>query len=228
MTKVKSKRANVNGFNSIDKPFIYLITDGKTSGANFAGGKAKILNLIKTAVSAKISLIQIREKQLSAKLVYDIASEAARLTRNAETKLLVNDRADIALAAGADGVHLTAQSLSAEIVRREFPKNFIIGASAHTIEEAENAKRQTADFVTFSQIFATPNKGASQGIGKLREVCEKLKPFPVVALGGINETNFAEVLKAGASGFAAIRFLNSAKNLKNISAKLIADNDQSE
>jgi len=198
-------------FDLIGKPLIYLITGGETTAENFAEKKAQILNLVRVAVQGKISLIQIREKQISARLIFEIASEAARLTQNTETKLLINDRADIALAANADGVHLTARSLFADVIKENFPENFIVGASAHTIEAVENAKRQGADFATFSPIFLSPGKGEPQGIEKLREVCERLQPFPVVALGGIDETNFTQVLAAGASGFAAIRFLNDKK-----------------
>ncbi len=187
---------------------------------NFSRQKLQTLELIKVAEQNDISLIQIREKKLPARLVFEFASEAAEITRNTGTKLLVNDRADIALAANADGVHLTARSLSAKIVRRAFPKNFIVGVSTHTIEEAENAKKQRANFITFSPIFSTPNKGETQAVGKLCEVCEKLKPFPVIALGGIDASNFSEVLDAGASGFDAIRFLNDAENIRKLSAVL--------
>ncbi len=201
-----------------DFPLIYLITAGKMTPENFAGQKLQTLELIKTAVENNISLIQIREKKISARLVFEFASEAAKITRKTDTKLLVNDRADIALAARADGVHLTRRSLSAAVIRRAFPENFIVGVSTHTIEEAENAIEQSADFVTFSPIFSTPDKGAPQGVENLRRVCERLKPFPVIALGGIGAGNFSEVLEAGASGFAAIRFLNDAENLKNQAA----------
>lgn len=200
-----------------EKPLIYLITDGTATAENFAQKKGRILKLIATAVQTKISLIQVREKRLTARLVYELASEAARLTRGTATKLLVNDRADIALAADADGVHLTACSLSAEIIKRHFPKNFIVGVSAHTLEKAETAKRHGADFVTFSPIFFSPGKGEPQGVEKLRAVCERLNPFPVIALGGVDATNFADVLESGASGFAAIRFLNNEENLKSLS-----------
>ncbi len=99
-------------------------------------------------------------------------------------------------------------------MRRSFPDNFIIGVSTHTLEEAENARQNGADFVTFSTIFSSPNKGEAQGIEKLSEICEKLKPFPVIALGGIDETNYKSVLENGARGFAAIRFLNNPENFK--------------
>ena len=194
------------------QPLIYLITDGEMTAQNFAEKSAETLNLITKAIEAKISLIQIREKQLSAKLVFELALQAAKITKNSDTKLLINDRADIALAANADGVHLTANSLSAEIIRANFPKDFIIGVSAHTLEKANEAKENGADFATFSPIFYSPNKGKPVGLDALREVCAKLKPFPIIALGGIDETNYREVLQI-ANGFAAIRFLKDVENL---------------
>ncbi len=197
-----------------NKPLIYLITDGTATAANFAENKTKILELITAAVRTKISLIQIREKQLPARLLYELVAGAENITGKTSTKLLVNDRADIALAGGADGVHLASRSVSADIIRQSFPKNFIIGVSAHTIEKAEAARRQGANFVTFSPIFSSPGKGKPQGVEKLREVCEQLKPFPVIALGGIDETNSAKVLEVGARGYAAIRFLNDKENLR--------------
>jgi thiamine-phosphate pyrophosphorylase len=203
-----------------DKSLIYLITGGEATAANFPEQKTQILELINTAVQTKISLIQIREKQLPARLIYELTSEAARRTRDTQTKLLVNDRADIALAAGADGVHLTSRSLSATVIRRTLPKNFIVGVSAHTIKEAENARSQQADFVTLSPVFRSPGKGEPLGIELLQHACEALKPFPVIALGGVVESNYRSVLEAGASGFAAIRFLNNEKNLINLAANL--------
>lgn len=201
-------------------PIIYPITDGTTTAENFAEKKARILELVATAVQTQTPLVQIREKQLSAGLLFDLVSEAAALTRNKQTKLLVNDRADIALAANADGVHLTAKSISAAVIRKNFPASFIVGVSAHSLEAVEKARREAADFAAFSPIFFSPDKGEPRGIETLRAVCETVRPFPVIALGGIDETNYAEVLRAGASGFAAIRFLNDAETLKQLAADL--------
>ena len=199
---------------------LYLITEGKTSDRNFHEKRIQILDLIKTAVDAGISLIQIREKQLSARNVFDLASEAAKLAKNSDTKILVNDRADIALAANADGVHLTANSLSASIIRAAFPKDFMIGVSTHSVEKTVEAKRGGADFVLFGPIFQTPGKGAPKSLDALRDVCEKVKPFPVIAIGGIDKTNYREAL-AVAGGFAAIRFLNDAGNLQKLKGTLL-------
>ncbi|MCA1625199.1 MAG: thiamine phosphate synthase [Acidobacteria bacterium] len=199
-----------------DKFLIYLITEGETTPQNFPEKSEQILNLVRIAAENKISLIQIREKQLPARLVFKLVSKAVKITQNTKTKILVNDRADVAHAANANGVHLTSASLSARTIRQNFPREFIIGVSTHTIEKAETAKREGADFITFSPIFTTPGKSPPKGLDALREVCEKLKSFPVVALGGINETNFKSVLDAGANGFAAIRFLNDSENLPKI------------
>ena len=202
------------------EPLIYLITGGETTVRNFAEKKIEILDLVKTAVQKKISLIQIREKQLPARNLFEIASEASKITRGSRTKLLINDRADIALAANADGVHLTSKSLSAAVIRRFSDENFIIGVSAHTFEEAALARAQKADFVTFSPIFKSPGKGKPQGLQALREVCEKLKPFPVIALGGIDETNDKSALENGAAGFAAIRYLNNQLKISSIASRI--------
>ncbi|HEX8399619.1 MAG TPA: thiamine phosphate synthase [Pyrinomonadaceae bacterium] len=200
-------------------PLIYLITTGAASDNNFSEASRRILNLIKAAVEAEIPLVQIREKQLSARRIFELAGKASQITRNTATKLLINDRADIALAAEADGVHLTAGSLSAKIIRQNFPENFIIGVSAHTLEDVLRAKNEAADFATFSPIFSTPNKGEPQGLAKLREVCAAAKPFPIVALGGIDETNFESALKVGAQGVAAIRLFNDVERLFRFAGK---------
>ena len=199
-------------------PIVYLITSGDATAQNFAENKNSILELVKIAVETKVPLVQIREKKVPGRLVFELVSEAVKITKTSKTKLLVNDRADIALVAGADGVHLASTSISCAIIRREFPDNFIIGVSAHNFEEASEAKLQKADFITFSPIFHTPEKGEPEGLDKLSKVCKKLDPFPVIALGGIDEKNYASVLENGAQGFAAIRFLNSAENLRNLAA----------
>jgi thiamine-phosphate diphosphorylase len=165
----------VKTFDLLPRPLIYLITKGEMTAANYSAKKKETLETIKIAVENKISLIQIREKQLSARLVFELVQAAAQITKNSFTKLLVNDRADIALAARADGVHLTEKSLRAEVVRHVFPKDFIIGVSAHTLETALEAKKQKADFVVYSPIFQAPQKSAPQGLKKLRRSLRKSK-----------------------------------------------------
>jgi thiamine-phosphate pyrophosphorylase len=205
------------------KPLIYLITKGDLTPENFTEKKLVTLKIIKSTAENNISVVQIREKKIPARLVFELTSEALKITQNSKTKILVNDRADIAFAAKADGVHLTSSSIPTAIVRQNFPKDFIIGVSTHSLETALKAKNEGADFATFSPIFRTVSKakyGEPQGLEKLKEVCESLKPFPIIALGGIDETNYESVLKNDASGFAAIRFLNEENNLRKLSADL--------
>jgi thiamine-phosphate pyrophosphorylase len=194
---------------NLPRPIIYAISSGVTTAnttpddPEFAG----ILRWVEAAVAAQVSLVQIREKSMTARVLYELAERAAALTRNTATKLLINDRFDIARAAGADGVHLTERSLPAVIVRETCGDEFLIGVSTHSLEAALEAHVQGADFVVFGPVFDTASKralGSPQGLEKLREVSEALAGFPVLAIGGINAENASECFQAGASGIAAI------------------------
>jgi thiamine-phosphate pyrophosphorylase len=189
-------------------PAACLITTGESTAENFTDTKKEILETIRLAAEAGISLIQIREKQLPARLVWELARDAAAMTSRTGAKLLINDRADIAVAAGADGVHLPSNSIPVEIVRRYFPVDLIIGVSAHSLDEVLAARAEGADFAAFAPVFSTPGKGVAQGLNELERVRDAVGEFPILALGGIDETNFESVLTAGAAGFAAIRALN--------------------
>lgn len=166
---------------------------------------ANVLRFVAAAAAAGISLVQIREKALTARVLYELASRSANVTRGTATRLLVNDRFDVARAAGADGVHLTSRSLPATVVREICGKDFLIGVSTHSLDEARAAS--AADFVVFGPVFETGSK-QPQGLEKLREVTSALKGFPVVAIGGITHDNVAQCYDAGASGVAAIRLFN--------------------
>ena len=198
------------------KPIIYLITKGDATPVNIDDASRQILDIVRVAVEEDIPLIQIREKQLTAKFLFELAVKVVEITKGSPTRVLVNDRADIAAAAGADGVHLTSRSLSAEVIRKTFGSAFIIGVSTHNIDEAETAVAGGADFIVFGPVFETPGKAEATGLSKLSNVCDKLKPFPVIALGGVDRDNDRSVLDAGASGFAAIRSLNDPENLRAI------------
>lgn len=202
------------------EPIIYLITKGEATDSNFADSRREILDIVRVAVDEEISLIQIREKRLSARLLFEMTTAVGEITRGSATRLLVNDRADIAFAANADGVHLTANSLPAAVIRKNFPKEFIIGVSTHTLGTAVNAANDGADFAVFGSVFETPGKGEPQGLDELHRVCNYLPNFPVIAVGGIDGTNIPSVLEAGAAGFAAIRYLNDSENLRKIAGKL--------
>jgi thiamine-phosphate pyrophosphorylase len=196
----------------LPRPIIYPITNGKTSVES-------ILQLVAAAVAAQVPLFQIREKMLSARVLYELTTRAIEITRGSDTRLLVNDRADIARAAGADGVHLTTQSLPAAVMRRICGPEFLIGVSTHSLEEARAAQNGGADFVVFGPVFETESKrefGEPQGLNRLAQVASELRDFPVVAIGGITLDNVEACFNAGASGVAAIRMLNDAERMLSI------------
>jgi thiamine-phosphate pyrophosphorylase len=197
----------------LPQPIIYAITSGASTVKTTPDDPEfhDILRWVKAVATAEISLVQIREKSLSARVLYSLAERAAEITRGTATRLMINDRFDIARAAGADGVQLTERSLPASIVRQTCGEDFLIGVSTHSLETALNARAEGADFVVFGPVFETESKrafGPPQGLEKLREVTRALQGFPVVAIGGINLENFLECFRAGASGMAAIRFFN--------------------
>ncbi|HJT28826.1 MAG TPA: thiamine phosphate synthase [Pyrinomonadaceae bacterium] len=203
---------------SLAVPIIYPITSGKTSPQTTPDDPqfSEILRLVRAVVDADVPLFQIREKSLPARVLYELVARAAEIAYGSRTRLLVNDRSDIARVAGADGVHLTTQSLPVEVVRSLFGAEFLIGVSTHSLDEARAARAGGADFVVFGPVFETESKrafGEPQGLGKLAEVTRELGEFPVVAIGGITLDNVDECFQAGARGIAAIRLLNDTENL---------------
>jgi thiamine-phosphate pyrophosphorylase len=149
-------------------------------------------------------MIQVREKDLSASELFDLVCKVRDLAAGSKTRVLVNDRLDIALAAGVDGVHLPANGLPAERVR---PFVKLLGVSTHTVEESLSAQKAGADFIVFGPIFDSPGKSAV-GLEPLKKVAASVK-IPVLAIGGINAANADEVLNAGAAGIAGIRLFQS-------------------
>lgn len=199
---------------AIDKTLSYLISKGIATEDNFEAARHDILEILGVAVEEEVSMVQIREKKLSARSLFDLAAAAAAITRESSTKLLINDRSDIAAAAGAAGVHLTASSLPADVIRDKFGRKFLIGVSTHTVDAVANAAAMGANFAVFGPVFSTPGKGDGVGAEGLSEACNAAGPFPVLALGGVDAENVDIALRAGASGFAAIRSLNDPDALR--------------
>jgi len=168
--------------------------------------------------------VQIREKDLSASALLKLAREAVSAGVAAGTAgVLVNDRLDVAIAAGARGVHLGGSSFAAGEVTRwrgvgRAPADFLVGVSCHSVEDVRVAEKDGASYVFFGPVFDTPSKrsfGLPQGLQRLREACRAVK-IPVVAIGGVNEKNAAECMKAGAAGIAAIRMFQDALNVESL------------
>ncbi len=180
---------------------LYLITDRKL----FAG-TADFFAAIDDAMQGGVRAIQLREKDLPVREMLQMSYEMRELTMRHGAKLFVNDRVDVAMVAGADGVHLGAAGLPPRAAREAAGEKLLIGVSAHSIEEAKTAEREGADFITMGPIYETPSKagyGAPLGKDILAEVKKKVA-VPVFAIGGIKKGRVGEVLKAGADGIALI------------------------
>lgn len=183
---------------------------------------------IRCAAAAGADWIQIRERDLEARSLVELARFAAAETRATSAHVFVNDRLDVALAAAAAGVHLGEKSLPLETVvewrRSAGRSDFLIGVSCHSLESARAAGRGGANFIFFGPVFATPSKmayGPPQGIERLREVCASLE-IPVLAIGGVNLENARACIAAGAAGVAAIRLFQEAADSAELAAQLKA------
>jgi len=206
-------------------PLIYLITSGQTSSHTTPDSEefSSLLRLAHAAVDARVDLLQIREKSLSTRVLYALAASVTRITRGSDTKLLINDRSDVAASAGADGVHLTTNSLLPAVVRNAFGDDFVIGVSTHSAAQALAARDGGADFVVFGPVFDTLSKqqyGEPLGLNRLEDVTAALAPFPVLALGGVTLERVANCLDAGAAGVAGISMLSDPAQLERIADQI--------
>jgi thiamine-phosphate pyrophosphorylase len=165
-----------------------------------------LIEAIARNLAAGIDWIQIREKDLSARDLFDLVQRARALPNPAATKILVNTRVDVALAAGAAGVHLPGGSPPPRHWRAITPSDFLIGVSCHTLDEARAAEQEGADYIFFGPVFAPRSKSADlppRGLDRLAEAAHAVR-IPLLALGGITKENASQCTSAGAAGIAAI------------------------
>jgi thiamine-phosphate pyrophosphorylase len=209
-------------------PIICYVSDRKSLAEGDRG--RGVLGRIRAATAAGVDWVQIREKDLSGRELLELARQAVA-SREA-TQVIVNDRVDVALAAGAAGVHLGRESLGApEVVRwcrgggGNARADFLVGVSCHSFEEAREAESAGASYIFFGPIFDTPSKrgmGEPQRLARLGEVCRRVA-IPVLAIGGVSEENAEDCIRAGAAGIAAIRMFQDASDVaatKEVVARL--------
>ncbi len=170
-------------------------------------------------------MIQLREKYGSPKDFYESAKEAIKIARPSSVRIIINDRVDIALAAGAGGVHLGQDDLPPARAREILGENAIIGFSTHNPEQAARAVKLPIDYLAIGPVFATATKENAEeplGIEGVKRVREVIGNFPMVAIGGITFENFREIISAGANSVAIINNLlfdpaSITKNMKKFS-----------
>lgn len=197
---------------------LYLITDRRQA----RGGD--LLAAVERALEGGVRAVQLREKDLSGRELHALAVAMRRLASRYGAKLLINDRVDIALSCGADGVHLGVASIPPAEARRLLGPDAWIGCSTHDETQLAAAADGGADFATFGPVFATPSKaafGPPVGVPALRRAC-RVSRVPVFALGGVGPGNVADVVSAGAAGAGVISAILGAEDPCPAAANLLA------
>ena len=192
---------------------LYYITDRRQFPGDRLGQERRLLAKITECAAAEVDLVQLREKDLSARALEELALKVMAALAGSRTRLLINTRTDVVLACGAHGVHLPANDLAASEVRAIFARagvsEPVIGVSAHLAAEVASAEAHGADFAVFAPVFEKGGTASREGLEELRRICHRTEaaqpPMPVLALGGITVDNAQLCVAAGAAGIAAIR-----------------------
>ena len=195
---------------------LYVVTDEVLSH-----GKTHA-EIAEAAVAGGARIIQLRDKTASSAKLFADAVEIAGICKN-KAVFIVNDRADVALAAGADGVHLGQSDLPAARVRGLCGDDFIIGVSVGSLAEAENAVSAGADYLAVSPVYATRSKkdaGDGHGLSLVREIKQAYPDVPLVGIGGLSAKNAAEAVAAGLDSVAVISAVVSAPDIKKAAEEL--------
>ncbi|MCG6878909.1 MAG: thiamine phosphate synthase [Deltaproteobacteria bacterium] len=180
------------------------------------------IELTKQAISGGADTIQFRQKSGATKELIEIATEMKRVCSEMGATFIVNDRIDVAIAARADGIHLGQDDFPIGLARKLLGNDAIIGGSAGTPEEIETCVQEGVDYVGFGPIYATGSKddaGPATGIDFLKQIVQTT-PVPMIAIGGIDQTNAAQVMAAGAHGIAVISCVCCRDNPANATKEL--------
>ena len=177
---------------------------------------------IEEAIQGGATMIQLREKHLTKIALIDKARQVNAVCKRYDVPLIINDFVDIALEVGADGVHVGIDDESVANIRKRTGKDFIIGATAKTVEQAKLAEKSGADYIGVGAVFPSSTKQNAIRITKeqLKEICESVN-IPAVAIGGINLDNIAELINTGVSGVAVVSAIFDAKDIKKATQNLV-------
>ena len=194
---------------------VYLVTDRRNKTDE------EFLNIIEEAIKGGTTIVQLREKTASTKEFYDLALKVKEITSRYGVPLLINDRIDIALAVGSDGVHIGQDDMPADIAREIIGEDKILGVSASTVEEAKKAEIDSADYIGSGAVFPTSTKDDADSVSKeeLKEIVDSID-IPVVAIGGITVENAHTLKGSGIAGFSVVSAIMSAEDPKEASEKL--------
>ncbi|SES00391.1 thiamine phosphate synthase [Psychrobacillus sp. OK032] len=181
-----------------------------------------LLKVVSQAIQGGVTIVQLREKNSSGKKFYEKAKALKKLLDSYDIPLIINDRIDIAIAINAAGVHIGQTDLPLEIVKRMVPKQFIIGVSAGTLEEAKNAERDGATYIGVGSVFPTGTKGDAKLLphGVLEEITKAVS-IPVVAIGGIALANVDTLQHTGIAGVAVVSAIMKANKPTLVAEKFL-------
>ena len=185
---------------------LYVVSDRQQTAGR------PLQEVIAAAARGGLGAVQLREKDLSGRDLYDLGVSLQETLDPHQVPLLINDRIDVALALDAAGVHLAGHSLPTRSARRVLGPDKLLGVSTHSLDAARQAAQEGADFVVFGPVFPTPSKlayGPPQGLPRLAEVVRDV-PVPVIGIGGITPANVPQVMQTGAHGVAMIRAVLAA------------------
>jgi thiamine-phosphate diphosphorylase len=206
-------------------PVLALVTDGArlAPGRGASDRTACLLVQIRFAVAAGIDLVQLREPDLEAGVLFDLTRTSVAASAGSRTRILVNDRLDVALAAGAGGVHLRADSIPPRAARALAPRGFLVGRSVHAVEEARAVAGET-DYLIAGTVCPTPSKPGAPllGLDGLAAIV-KAADVPVLAIGGVTLDRMAAIAATGAAGGAAIGLFGTAPAEAPCGAAPLAD-----
>jgi len=197
---------------------LYLVTSQPLSKGR------STLSIVRAALAGGVRLIQLREKELQLPDLLRLAAEVRRLADSAGALLIINDRIDVALAVGADGVHLGQDDLPVSVARRIAP-DLIIGASTHSIEEARAAEAAGASYVNIGPIFPTSTKEWNRGflgLEGIRTIAPAVS-VPFTVMGGIKRSHVPELVRAGARTIAVVTAVTAAADPEQAAREMLAD-----